>query len=956
MAIHKNLVTTDIHSLYAFTYANATARNAAVVVTADIGKLAWQTNDDTFWILKNTTPTWVDIGTTASSALSNTAAGWTSANTVLNEAQMGFETDANPQRFKVGDGVTAWNSLDYWKFKEQHLNLVLTGGTYTLSSQENQAGSFEITGVLTSNQIIIVADTRNLFIAENLTTGAYTLTIKTLAGTGIAITQGYVQSLYANGVNVEVTATAGAGSGDVSSNTGTSVADEIALFADATGKLIKRSTGTGIPKLASGVMSVATKLATTDVYGNGSTTLTLDDMLTDSNSAGWIEGLTINDIGSGNVTVDAGEVFIRTGATATSPLLYKAISALGSTNVPSGATRYVVVNYNAGSPIIQVSASNTSNGYTILYMGEVHNIGGTLMIHNDHRPVGDGLNRLMDWATNIIGLRVASGEVVTDPTPTSRKIAVTAGSIYDRYFRNITTAAFDSSGAGTMVPYYRDGASGFLTETATATWENTKYDNNSGTLAAMTAAYYANRWIIRGINGNVAYMYGQAEYLTQALAEAEGQPASRPEEYDEHGFFVAQITFQKSATGATTITSIKPVINAVSHASGTSVHNDLTGIQGGTGGQYYHSTSAEYTGTGTGNFVRATSPTLVTPVLGVATATSLGVGAGADASAIVDVHQVGNTIPMIQAQDGGTSSATSGGIFQATLDNGAYPATATRIGGYQYSVDGGDAVKRLGAAINALTTQQWTSANNGTQLKFNITANNSSTRTTALTLDQDASATFAGAISNGTSNPISTGTIELGHATDTTISRVSAGTVAVEGNNVMTVASVDVITGSKTFNDGILKLNGATSGASTLKAPAVASTYVHTLPAGTGTLAELEFVQTFTKAQIGGVVSLSVSGNAIATDLSLSNNFSVSLQATTSQVLSNPTNMVAGQSGQIAILQNATPSALTYGAYWIPFDGTTPSVSTTASAQNLITYYVVDSTHVWYVLNKHGVA
>ena len=39
-------------------------------------------------------------------------------------------------------------------------------------------------------------------------------------------------------------------------------------------------------------------------------------------------------------------------------------------------------------------------------------------------------------------------------------------------------------------------------------------------------------------------------------------------------------------------------------------HNDLAGLQGGSSDQYYHSTSAEYTGSGTGNFVRVTGATL----------------------------------------------------------------------------------------------------------------------------------------------------------------------------------------------------------------------------------------------------------------------------------------------------------------------------------------------------------
>ena len=53
------------------------------------------------------------------------------------------------------------------------------------------------------------------------------------------------------------------------------------------------------------------------------------------------------------------------------------------------------------------------------------------------------------------------------------------------------------------------------------------------------------------------------------------------------------------------------------------LHNDLAGLQGGTATEYFHSTSAEYTGTGTGVFVREAGPTMTTPTLGVATATSI---------------------------------------------------------------------------------------------------------------------------------------------------------------------------------------------------------------------------------------------------------------------------------------------------------------------------------------------
>ena len=43
----------------------------------------------------------------------DTAAHWTSANPVLGASELGYETDMG--RFKFGDGVTAWNDLDYFE-------------------------------------------------------------------------------------------------------------------------------------------------------------------------------------------------------------------------------------------------------------------------------------------------------------------------------------------------------------------------------------------------------------------------------------------------------------------------------------------------------------------------------------------------------------------------------------------------------------------------------------------------------------------------------------------------------------------------------------------------------------------------------------------------------------------------------------------------------------------------
>jgi hypothetical protein len=53
---HKNLTGNDNHVLYAWSFSNAIDRTTATgIAAADIGKVAFQEDDSSFWILKNNT-------------------------------------------------------------------------------------------------------------------------------------------------------------------------------------------------------------------------------------------------------------------------------------------------------------------------------------------------------------------------------------------------------------------------------------------------------------------------------------------------------------------------------------------------------------------------------------------------------------------------------------------------------------------------------------------------------------------------------------------------------------------------------------------------------------------------------------------------------------------------------------------------------------------------------------
>lgn len=98
--------------------------------------------------------------------------------------------------YTIGFGQSATFAFDYTSLS------VAGAGTYTLSGSELNRIAYNFTGVLTGDTTVIVPATVQQYWVSNATTGAYTLTIKTLAGTGLNIDQGQRAIFYCDGVNV----------------------------------------------------------------------------------------------------------------------------------------------------------------------------------------------------------------------------------------------------------------------------------------------------------------------------------------------------------------------------------------------------------------------------------------------------------------------------------------------------------------------------------------------------------------------------------------------------------------------------------------------------------------------------------------------------------------------------------------------------------------------------------
>lgn len=75
-------------------------------------------------------------------------------------------------------------------------------GDYTLSGAQLNRIAYRLTGLLTGNRNIIVPASVQQYWVDNSTTGAFSLTVKTAAGTGEAVIQGTRNILYCDGTDV----------------------------------------------------------------------------------------------------------------------------------------------------------------------------------------------------------------------------------------------------------------------------------------------------------------------------------------------------------------------------------------------------------------------------------------------------------------------------------------------------------------------------------------------------------------------------------------------------------------------------------------------------------------------------------------------------------------------------------------------------------------------------------
>jgi len=259
--------------------------------------------------------------------------------------------------------------------------------------------------------------------------------------------------------------------------------------------------------------------------------------------------------------------------------------------------------------------------------------------------------------------------------------------------------------------------------------------------------------------------------------------------------------------------------------------------------------------TGSGSLVFATSPTLVTPVLGTPSSGTL-----TSCTGLPLTTGVTGTLPIA---NGGTNltTYTQGDIVYAS---------ATNTLGKLADVATGNALLSGGVGADPA----WGKVGLTTHVSGTLPTANGGTNLTSFTTNGAVYATSTSALTTGTLPVGSGGT---GATTLTGVLKgngTSAFTAATAGTDYVAPGTATTFTAAQTFNSGNLKLAGSTSGTSTLNTQAVAGTTTYTLPNATSTLGFLNIPAVGTKtgsytlatADIGKYVQVGSGGSITIPD------------------------------------------------------------------------------------------
>lgn len=303
------------------------------------------------------------------------------------------------------------------------------------------------------------------------------------------------------------------------------------------------------------------------------------------------DGFNLTENGDGTVDITAGTALLRSTNTDDGELKSYLLSAVTNLTLVDNATNYILADYNAGTPIItssdtiaDVLADNTK---AVIYVA--NRLGNELNILDLRGLNIDFIakNNIKVYKTE--GIVYSSGAMISDDG--SMEFSITAGEFY--VFNEIFNFSAFSSNPDTFEYVYGNLGVGFTRIPNQTAIDYLQWDNN-GVLNALSNHYYANHYVYAVFNSPAHFkvVYGTAEYSTLSDAQIAPIPTDLPSDLD--ALSTAQLIgiIIVGEDYPTAFQDIRSPFTEIFTSTTPVNHNNLSGLQGGTVGEYNHLTDA----------------------------------------------------------------------------------------------------------------------------------------------------------------------------------------------------------------------------------------------------------------------------------------------------------------------------------------------------------------------------
>jgi hypothetical protein len=306
--------------------------------------------------------------------------------------------------------------------------------------------------------------------------------------------------------------------------------------------------------------------------GGGAVTLGLINRYT---SSGCLDDDSFTDNGNGTLTIPTKRYSLYSNAEGYGYSLEYPV--IGNTFTPTdNAYSYIVVNYNSGSPILQlISDVNLINETTVIPVMSIYR-NGNLLHTTPWDTLGNAkVDKLHQSIIKTQRYRRESG-VIISVVPT-KKISITAGVMWIGAVKRVINQYTQGDAGGTTLSLTK--VAGVWTPTSAVSFDNTKYQNGEN-VATLTSNRYCVLFVYRGVetNKHIYYVYGTGDY-TEAEAKASVVPSDLPLIITSHTILVGRIISQKGSTTPLEVASAFDTVFATQISSGGAPGGDNPQLQ-----------------------------------------------------------------------------------------------------------------------------------------------------------------------------------------------------------------------------------------------------------------------------------------------------------------------------------------------------------------------------------------